>query len=61
MKMQPTVHAKNPGGMGGFGSAPPPPPPPTALPLLTSLRLQWWFSRIASNLEVVSIRTDIGQ
>jgi hypothetical protein len=37
------------------------PPPHIPLPLLDSLRLQWQISRIASNLEVVSVIADIGQ
>ncbi len=37
------------------------PPPPPPIPLLDSLMPQQWFSRTASNLEVVSMKTDIGQ
>jgi hypothetical protein len=36
-------------------------PPPIPTPLLGALRLQWQFSRTASNLEVVNMMTDIGQ
>jgi hypothetical protein len=37
------------------------PPPHIPLPLLDNLRLQRQISRIASNLEVVSMIADIGQ
>jgi hypothetical protein len=47
-------------GLEAQGGAPTP-SPPIPIPLLDSLRLQWWFSRIASNLEAVSMKTDIGQ
>ncbi len=36
-------------------------PPHIPLPLLDSLRLQWQISKIASNLEVVSMIAGIGQ
>jgi hypothetical protein len=35
--------------------------PPLPTPILGSLRLQRWFSWITSNLEVVNIKTEIGQ
>jgi hypothetical protein len=38
-----------------------PPPPPSLTPLFNSLRPQRWISRTASDLEVMSIKTDIGQ
>ncbi len=43
---------------GGAGESPPPSSP---IPLLDSLRPQQWISRTASNLEVMSVKTDIGQ
>ncbi len=36
-------------------------PPPYTHTSLDGLRLQQWFSRVASNLKVVSTKTDIGQ
>jgi hypothetical protein len=43
----------------GGGAVESPPPSPT--PLFNSVRPQRWISRTASNLEVVNIKTDIGQ
>ncbi len=53
---QPVVPAHQIGGRKCRGE--PPPPPPQRHTIFTSLRLQQWFSWMASNLEVVSIKRD---
>jgi hypothetical protein len=46
---------------GTVGSPPSPPSSPTWSHPISTVRGQWWISRTASDLEVVSIKTDIGQ